>query len=42
MLQYLKTKEEREEFINKYDNFLFDCDGKPKNKEQGICGLMSS
>lgn len=28
MLQYLKTKEEREAFIDKYDNFLFDCDGK--------------
>ncbi|ORE05089.1 2-phosphoglycolate phosphatase [Rhizopus microsporus var. microsporus] len=27
MLQYLKTKEEREAFIDKYDNFLFDCDG---------------
>lgn len=30
MLQYLKTKEEREAFIDKYDNFLFDCDGKQK------------
>lgn len=28
MLEYLKTKEEREAFIDNYDNFLFDCDGK--------------
>ncbi|GAA5804362.1 HAD-like domain-containing protein [Helicostylum pulchrum] len=27
MLQYLSTKEDREAFIDKYDNFLFDCDG---------------
>lgn len=27
MLEYIKTKEEREAFIDKYDNFLFDCDG---------------
>jgi hypothetical protein len=28
MLQYLQNKEDREAFIDKYDNFLFDCDGK--------------
>lgn len=28
MLEYLKTQAEREAFIDKYDNFLFDCDGK--------------
>ncbi|KAI7907836.1 HAD-like domain-containing protein [Cokeromyces recurvatus] len=27
MLEYLQTKAEREAFIDKYDNFLFDCDG---------------
>lgn len=27
MLQYLSDKTEREAFIDKYDNFLFDCDG---------------
>ncbi|KAI7891807.1 HAD-like domain-containing protein [Mucor mucedo] len=27
MLEYIQTKEEREAFIDKYDNFLFDCDG---------------
>lgn len=27
MLDYLKTKAERDAFIDKYDNFLFDCDG---------------
>ncbi|KAI8887899.1 2-phosphoglycolate phosphatase [Backusella circina FSU 941] len=27
MLQYLQNKEDREAFIDKYDNFLFDCDG---------------
>lgn len=28
MLQYLKTQADCEAFIDKYDNFLFDCDGK--------------
>lgn len=27
MLDYLKTKAERDAFIDQYDNFLFDCDG---------------
>jgi len=27
MLDYLETKAERDAFIDKYDNFLFDCDG---------------
>lgn len=32
MLQYLSNKAEREAFIDKYDNFLFDCDGKQFSK----------
>lgn len=28
MLEYLKNKAQRDAFIDKYDNFLFDCDGK--------------
>ncbi|KAG1140411.1 hypothetical protein G6F37_001774 [Rhizopus arrhizus] len=43
MLQYLKTKEEREEFINKYDNFLFDCDGvlwEGNNMFEGVAESM--
>ncbi|KAI8372044.1 HAD-like domain-containing protein [Choanephora cucurbitarum] len=27
MLEFLGTKEQREAFIDQYDNFLFDCDG---------------
>jgi hypothetical protein len=27
MLEYLKTKAQRDAFLDRYDNFLFDCDG---------------
>jgi 4-nitrophenyl phosphatase len=27
MLEYLSNKEKRDAFLDKYDNFLFDCDG---------------
>lgn len=33
MTRKLLTAEEHEEFIDKFDNFLFDCDGKNYNDQ---------